>query len=262
MSTLTVPRHSTTIAPIPTRSLLGVEARKMFNTRSGFWLMASIGITATLATIATIIFAPDDELTFEAFATAVGFPMTVILPMVAALAVSSEWSQRSALTTFTLVPSRTRVIAAKAAVTVMIGVVAIALAFAIGALGNVVGSTIAGVDITWNIDAREYSQTLLASEISMAMGFMLGLLFRSSAGAIVAYFVYALVLPGASGALAATQDWWNEHGAWFDHQWAVTRLYDNTLTGEMWAQVGVTTLLWLVLPLLVGWRLMLRSEVK
>src|SRR5690606_2675792 len=96
MSTLTVPR-ATTVAPIPTSSLLGVEARKMFNTRSGFWLMASIGITATLATIATIIFAPDDELTFEAFATAVGFPMTVILPMVAALAVSSEWSQRSAL---------------------------------------------------------------------------------------------------------------------------------------------------------------------
>jgi ABC-type transport system involved in multi-copper enzyme maturation permease subunit len=261
MSTLTAHRH-VTVRPIATSSLLGVEARKMFNTRSGFWLLASIVIASVLATTATIIFAPDDELTYEAFATAVGFPMTVILPMIAALAVSSEWSQRSALTTFTLVPSRTRVIATKAAVTVMVGAVAIAIAFAIGALGNVVGSTIAGVDITWNLGARELAQTLLASEITMAMGFMLGLLFRSSAAALVAYFVYALVLPGASGALASTQQWWSDHGAWFDHQWAVMRLYDNTLDGEMWAQVGVTTALWLIVPLLVGWRMMLHSEVK
>jgi hypothetical protein len=96
----------------------------------------------------------------------------------------------------------------------------------------------------------------------MAMGFMLGLLFRSSPGAIVGYFVYALVLPGASSALASAQDWWGDNGAWFDHNWAVTRLYDNTLTGEMWAQIGVTTLIWLVVPFLLAWRLMLRSEIK
>ncbi|TXL58087.1 ABC-2 transporter permease [Aeromicrobium terrae] len=261
MSTLTVPRP-TTIAPIPTSSLLGVEARKMFDTRSGFWLMASIGIAAVLATAATIIFAPDDELTYNSFAAAVGFPMTVILPMIAALAVSSEWSQRSALTTFTLVPSRTRVLGAKAAVTVMIGVAGMVVAMAIGALGNVIGSSIAGVDLTWDITVSQFLQIVLANQIGMAMGFMLGLLFRSSPGAIVGYFVYALVLPGASGALASAQQWWNDNGAWFDHNWAVTRLYDNTLTGEMWAQIGVTTVIWLVLPFLLAWRLMLRSEVK
>ena len=31
----------------------------MFDTRSGFWLMASIGIAAVLATAAVIVFAPD-----------------------------------------------------------------------------------------------------------------------------------------------------------------------------------------------------------
>ena len=34
----------------------------MFDTRSGFWLMASIGILAVLATGAVVLFAPDDEL--------------------------------------------------------------------------------------------------------------------------------------------------------------------------------------------------------
>ena len=37
----------------------GVELRKMFDTRSGFWLMASIAITAVLATGAVDLWAPD-----------------------------------------------------------------------------------------------------------------------------------------------------------------------------------------------------------
>ena len=57
----------------------------MFDTRSGFWLMASIGITRVLATGAVILFAPDDELDYESFAAAIGFPMAVILPIIAIL---------------------------------------------------------------------------------------------------------------------------------------------------------------------------------
>ena len=68
---------------IPTARLIAVELRKMFDTRSGFWLMASIAITAVLATVAVILFAPDDELTYSTFAAAIGFPMAVILPMIA-----------------------------------------------------------------------------------------------------------------------------------------------------------------------------------
>jgi hypothetical protein len=39
-------------------------------------------------------------------------------------------------------------------------------------------------------------------------------------------------------------------------------LFEGTLSGEQWAQVGVTTVLWLVLPALLGLRLVMRSEVK
>ena len=34
------------------------------------------------------------------------------------------------------------------------------------------------------------------------------------------------------------------------------------MTGEQWAQLGVTSLVWLVVPLAVGLRMVLRSEVK
>ena len=72
-----------TIPPITLGTVVGVELRKMFDTRSGFWLMMSIGILSVVATGATILFAPDDALTYGNFAAAIGFPMAVVLPMVA-----------------------------------------------------------------------------------------------------------------------------------------------------------------------------------
>jgi hypothetical protein len=82
------------------------------------------------------------------------------------------------------------------------------------------------------------------------------------ATAIVAYFVYSLVQAGASGALAGTQAWWAENGGWFDLNWATMRLFQSEPTGEMWAQLGTSTVLWLIVPLLIGTRALFRSEVK
>ena len=42
------------VHPVPLSRVINVELRKMFDTRSGFWLMASIVITALLTTIGTI----------------------------------------------------------------------------------------------------------------------------------------------------------------------------------------------------------------
>ena len=75
--------------PIPITRLVKVELRKMFNTRSGFWMLISIGALSVIATGAVLIFAPDDAVTYKNLASAVGFPMSVILPMIAILAVTS-----------------------------------------------------------------------------------------------------------------------------------------------------------------------------
>jgi ABC-2 type transport system permease protein len=40
----------------------------MFNTRSGFWMLVSIGVLSVLATGAVLLFAPDSEITYENFA--------------------------------------------------------------------------------------------------------------------------------------------------------------------------------------------------
>ncbi len=257
-----VRRERPSFPPIPMTRVLAVELRKMFDTRSGFWLMASIGILAVLATAATIAFAPEEAQTYEAFASAIGFPMAVVLPMVAILSVTSEWSQRSGLTTFTLVPSRGRVITAKAVCAIGIGVVSMFLALGIGAVGNLLGTAISGAPTVWDVGVGEFLTIVVGTVLAMAIGFMLGVVIRSSPGAIVGYFVYSLVLPTALAMLAAFQGWFRDLQPWVDFNFAQSRLYEETMSGEMWAQLGVSSLPWLVLPLAVGLWAVIRSEVK
>ena len=184
-----------TLYQVPLSRVINVELRKMFDTRSGFWLMASIVITGLLTTIGTIAFAPDADLTYYTFAKAIGFPMTVVLPIIAILSITGEWSQRSGLTTFTLVPHRNRVIAAKAVSSVAVAIASMLFAFVIGAIGNLVGTAIAGTDMVWDVSLAEGVNIVLGSLLCLLTGTMLGMLIRSSAGALVAYFVYSLLLP-------------------------------------------------------------------
>ncbi len=257
-------RQTTTTRSVPMSRLTGVELRKMFDTRSGFWLMASIAVTAVVATGAVILYAPDEELTYATFGSAVGFPVAVILPIVAILSVTSEWSQRSGLTTFTLVPHRGRVVGAKALAAVGIGVVSMLLAFAIGALGNVVGTAITGTPTAWDVSLADAALIVLGNVLGLLGGFMLGVLFRSSAAALGAFFVITFVQPLLLMFLAVRQDWFRDLQPWVDINEAQGVLFDfdSPVTGEAWAQLAVTETVWLLLPLLVGLRLVMRSEIK
>jgi ABC-2 type transport system permease protein len=249
------------VRPIPMGRVVGIELRKMFDTRSGFWLMTSIVALSVIASGAVIIFGKDGNQSYGSFAQAFGIPMSIILPVVAILAVTSEWSQRSGLTTFTLVPHRGRVIGAKAVATAVVAVVSMAIAFAIGALGTIVGSAVHGTDVVWDISFSDALYITAGYSLGMAMGFMLGSLIRNSAGAIVGYFVYSFVVPTLSG-LLATQSWWRDAQPWADFSFDQFRLYDGGLSAQEWAQTGVAGLIWLVIPLTVGLVMLMRSEVK
>lgn len=270
-ATLTVAPEATAPAPRPAREVpsripfsrvLQVELQKMFDTRAGFWLMVSMAVTAVIATTAVIVFAPDDQIVYDNFGAAIGIPMMFLLPVMAILSITSEWSQRSGLTTFTLVPNRSRVIAAKAFVSVAIGAVAIGVALAIGALGNLLGATIVGVDPVWDISTTQALTLTLANVLNLLIGFMLGVLIRNSPGAVVGYFVYGFVLPPLTMLLAELNGWWADKQSWLDFNYALGPLYDGEVSGQEWAQLAVAGSIWLLLPLLVGLFLIRRSEVK
>jgi ABC-2 type transport system permease protein len=249
---------------VPLTRVTQVELRKMFDTRSGFWLLASIAITALVATGAVILFAPNDELTYSTFVSAIGFPMAVLLPLVAILAVTSEWSQRSGLTTFTLIPHRYRIITAKAISSVIVGVVSVLLAFAVGALGNLLNAAATSATLVWDVTLTEGFYFVLGNVLGLLIGFMLGILIRASAGAIATYFVYSFLLPTIFLVLATNQSWFKDLQPWVDVTFAQGALFafEGALTGEQWANIAVTGLFWMVIPLAIGLGFVTRAEVK
>jgi hypothetical protein len=252
----------TEFEPIPFRTVVGVELRKALDTRSGFWLLVAIAAAGVIATGAVIAFAKDSALTYDNFAGAIGVPMTILLPVVAILAVTGEWSQRAGLTTFTLVPHRGRVIRAKFVVTIAIGVASMALALAVGALGNIVATGLKGVDTVWDLSPSAILYIVGADLIGMTVGFMLGVLIRNSAGAIVTYFSYSFVIPTLSMVLADNQSWFAKAQPWVDFNFDQNKMYDGGFSTQDWAQLAVTGTVWLLLPLAFGlWRVV-RAEVK
>jgi hypothetical protein len=247
---------------IPATRVVSVELRKMFDTRSGFWMLMSIAITSALATGAVILWAPDSELTYDTFAAAIGFPMSVILPMLAILSVTSEWTQRSGLSTFTLIPHRGRVISAKVVASVIVGVASMIVAMAIGALGNIVGTLITGTPTVWDTSVTTLAMIVLGNVLGMMLGFTLGVVIRNSAGAIVGYFVATLVLPTLAALLAANAAWFRDAQPWIDFPFTRGALFEGGMSSTEWAQLATTSGLWLVVPLAIGLRLLMRSEVK
>jgi ABC-2 type transport system permease protein len=89
-------------------------------------------------------------------------------------------------------------------------------------------------------------------------------LIRASSGAIAAYFVYSFLLPTIFSLLATSQDWFRDLQPWIDVNFAQAALFEfnGSLTGEQWANIAVTGVIWLVIPLAVGLGFVTRAEVK
>jgi ABC-2 type transport system permease protein len=241
---------------IPFSRLVTVEMRKMGDTRAGKWLMIAIVAITALVVGLILVFAPEDVKDFEGFLGAAATPQGFLLPVLGILLVTSEWGQRAALNTFTLVPHRGRIIGAKLVAAVLLGLAAIAAAILIAALAALV----AGNDDVWG--AYGFGDTgkfALLQTIGIVQGLAFGMLFLNSAAAIVAYFV----LPIAFNIVTSIVERLRDVQPWIDPGTAQTPLFGSeALTGEEWAQLAVTTLIWVVLPGVIGaWRMM-RAEVK
>jgi ABC-2 type transport system permease protein len=62
--------------------------------------------------------------------------------------------------------------------------------------------------------------------------------------------------------LAASQNWFRDLQPWIDFDYAQSALFDGALNGQQWAHLGVTGLIWLVIPLTIGLGSVIRAEIK
>jgi ABC-2 type transport system permease protein len=242
---------------IPMARLTLVELRKLADTRSGLWLLIVIALAAAGTAVIMIAAAPAAEQTFAGLLTFGLFPASVLLPVLGILSMTSEWSQRTALTTFTLSPARWRVIVAKLIAAVLIAIATTAATAALSAVGNLVAIGTGG-DGSWHIDAALVGQLLVNQVVFVLMGSAFGALLMNSPLAIVLF----LVIPTLWTALGEMVSWLRTAAGWVDINLTSVPLSEPGMTGEQWTRFGVAALVWVVLPLILGTVRVLRREVS
>ncbi|WP_460835131.1 ABC transporter permease [Nocardioides hungaricus] len=247
----------------PFHRLVRVELRKSYDTRSGFWLLATIGLIVLAAEIIVlaVVTVQDEPISFGDFMSVAAFLTSFLLPVLGIMVLTSEWSQRTAMVTFALEPRRPLVIAAKALVGVLLTLATVAMAIAIGLVCNVLYGLIQG-GADWSFGWPDFSAFVLTQVLAMLGGFALAALLLNTPAAIVLFFVYKWVLPGLFALGAALMGWFETLAPWLDFQSAQSAIWDWSSSAEDWAQLVVSGLVWLGLPLAIGiWRV-LRAEVK
>ncbi|NHC24034.1 ABC transporter permease [Nocardioides sp. IC4_145] len=244
---------------VPFTRLVGVELRKIYDTRAGRWLLGAIVlITAAIMTI--FFFATDaPDRTFGNFIGISATPQGFLLPVLGVLLVTSEWSQRTAMVTFALEPSRGKVIAAKTIAALLFGIAAFVAALAVAALCTLLGGAEGGFD---GIEGTLFGLFLALQLFTILQGVAYGLLLLNTPAAIVTLFVAPIASTIVFNLVSALRDL----APWLDLSTAQAPLFESFggagLTGEQYAQLGTTTLIWIVIPFVLGWLRVLRAEVK
>jgi ABC-2 type transport system permease protein len=228
-----------------------VELRKMTDTRAGFWLLlATAALTVAVVVIAGFTM-EEQDLTLRNFVGIACVPISLLGPVVGILLVTSEWSQRTSLITFTLVPHRSRVLAAKLLAGIALSLIAYQLCLATGLLAT------AAFDGTWSLSGAVIFQNGLSVVLSVIAGIGFGAVLLASAPAIVLFFV----LPTAWGALGQIHAL---EGAakWLDQSRTMADMGDHALSGTEWARVATSVALWVLVPVILGFWRVKRNDVR
>lgn len=249
---MTALAHRAPITRPPLPRLVRVELRKMTDTRAGFWLLLLIAVAAIAAVAVTLIAGKESDQTLNNLFGICGITVALLLPVVGLLSVTGEWSQRTGLATFTLVPDRGRVIAAKVIAGCALALTALVVCLLSGAAGNLIAGG------SWSVDLPRVSGGALYMLIVMVAGLSVGLLLTRSAPAIIAYFV----LPSAIGVLTQTVHGVQGASEWFDLGKTTAPLGAGDMAAGDWPRLAVSVVIWIGLPLAFGLLRLRRQEVK
>ncbi len=228
-----------------------VEGRKMLDTRAGIWLVALTILSAAAAVVAELVTGDPDTLSAGDYFADGMLAASVLLPVVPILLVTSEWTQRTALSTFALVPARERILGAK-----LLAVAGLLAAMvSISAILALLATVATGADLS--LPTGDAGRIILYDTLVVLFGFGLAAVLMSSAAAIVLNFTTPVIV-AAIGAISSSVD---DAIAWIDPS-AFGALTDATTTGDEWSKILTAGLAWVVLPIVLGAVRLSRRDVS
>ncbi len=251
MTAITIP------AQVRFGNLVKAESRKYVNTRAALVLSILTAAVLAVATIGAIIAYPD--LTKIATGTDLLFlPLgaaSMLTVVIVILPVTSEWTQRGALTTFVVEPRRERVVAAKALVTLGV-VLAVWMAIQLSwAVFNAAGAAAHGLEASWEFHWVRWFGAIEVLLLDATMAFAL----------TVTVFVAA---PVAVGTLSQFGELPAKIAAWIRTPGVSLQTILSAQTGgqtpdaTLWGQFTVGVVVWIVGPLAIGLWLNHRAEAN
>jgi hypothetical protein len=225
----------------------------MVNTRAGFWLQLAMVALTVVAVVLRLLVGDAADHTFQSVLDVGLQPAAVLLPVLGILLVTSEWSQRTGMITFALVPVRSRVLGAKLIAGLALALATLGMAVAVVAAGVLVAPP--HLDGTWSDAATLIGQSAIFLTTGMVVGIAFGAVLLASAPAIAALFA----LPIAWTAVASLSIFAGV-APWLDTRLALAPLHEEVLSATQWAQAGTALALWMLLPLALGaWRIARRE---
>jgi ABC-2 type transport system permease protein len=238
--------------PIPFTRLVRVEFAKATDTRAARWLLALVALSTAAMMLAPILAPTRFDQTYASYLKVAAVALSILLPVVAILMFTGEWSQRSAFTTFTQEPRRIRVVNAKLAASLVLGSGAAVFGVVVTAAGVGLASA-SGRALEANLTVGAITGYLIFVLLNVLAGVALGALLQSSATAITACFALptAFALLGTASTLVA--DWIDMNTTW---NWVL----ENQWGGRV-PQISVSVLFWVAVPLAAGVVRTIRRDV-
>ncbi len=247
------PEHDAAGAGIPFSRLLRVEWGKATDTRAARWLLALVAASTIGLMLVPLLSPSSIDQTYASYLGFAAGGLSILLPVVSILTLTSEWSQRTVLTTFTQEPRRIRVINAKVTVSLLLA----AAGAVFGALVTAAGLGVAaasGRELDANLNVGILVGYVLYVFLNVAIGVALGALLHNSAAAIVSNFGLTI----AFGLLGRASD---SLGQWVD----TATTFNWVLKGE-WSghtpQILATVILWVAIPMAAGLVRTVRREIN
>ena len=240
-------------------TLVRIELRKSVDTRSGRVLLLGILALALAGLVWRLTHLENEPVSFARFAEVSLVGVRMLLPVIGIMAMTSEWTQRTALTTFTLSPRRARVQLAKFLAAILLSVLVLSavmvLTLGFTALGGLIdGSSPAygsAEDGFWSGLAGIY----LANALNVVMGAAFGAILAQTAIAVVVYFVaptlWSLAAPEVFG----------DRADWLDVFGAFGRIAERSFDGKLPESLTAVAV-WIVIPTIVGFWIGNRREAK
>lgn len=239
--------------------LFAIELRKSVDTRAGVWLLAASAVLAVIAASLNLAFGHARDQMFGVFFEWTVATCGVLIPVLGILAFTSEFSQRTALTTFALVPNRARVIAAKLIAGLALALASVAVCVVTSLAATALVPIVGHGEPTWDVAASGLAAAVLFMAIWMAAGAALGLLLMSPAPAIVLSFLIPLGIGGLAAGIPGAE----RTLRWIDLGTAGSGLNAThpALSAQDWAQLAAGVAVWVLVPLAIGFVRLRRREV-